>query len=336
MRALRQIVRQERPDVIHAWDWWQCLDAYYSVHITAGVPMVVSDMCMSLNRILPTSPLTTFGTPEMVDRARGSGRRRVELLLPPVDVNQNAPDVVSGSLRKQFGIRDHDLLLVTISRFDEWLKGESLRRTIEAVGKLGHELPLRLLLVGDGALRPQLEQLAQGVNTSLKRPAIAFTGALLDPRPAYAAADIVVGMGGSGLRAMAFGKPVIIVGKHGFAAALTPETAESLYYRGIYGIGRGDSDGGRLEGEIRSLVTHPSLLTELGQFARQFVVKHFSLETAGARLSHYCEAAVAEQPSRLVALADGIRTAGVWVRERRFRPGSGAFLAVPRDSATTG
>src|SRR6266851_7634837 len=33
MRALHEIVRKERPDVIHVWDWPQCLDAYYGVHM---------------------------------------------------------------------------------------------------------------------------------------------------------------------------------------------------------------------------------------------------------------------------------------------------------------
>ena len=28
MHALRAAVRQERPDRIHVWDWWQCLEAF--------------------------------------------------------------------------------------------------------------------------------------------------------------------------------------------------------------------------------------------------------------------------------------------------------------------
>lgn len=53
MRALRRLVQEEKPDLVHVWDWWQCLDAYYSVHLPMGIPMVVSAMTMDLTRLLP-------------------------------------------------------------------------------------------------------------------------------------------------------------------------------------------------------------------------------------------------------------------------------------------
>ena len=96
MRALREVVRSERPDLVHTWEAWQCVDAYYAVHLMERVPMIASDMNggNSLLRFLPKTILTTFGTPELVDRARAAGRRRVELLVPPVDVHANAPGIV--------------------------------------------------------------------------------------------------------------------------------------------------------------------------------------------------------------------------------------------------
>ena len=33
MKALRAAVSVEKPDLIHVWDWFQCLDAYYAVHL---------------------------------------------------------------------------------------------------------------------------------------------------------------------------------------------------------------------------------------------------------------------------------------------------------------
>ena len=83
MRALRHLVRAEKPDLVHAWDWWQCIDAYYSVHLPMGIPMVVTDMMMDLTHLLPKQVWTTFGIPEVVDRARAAGWRKVELVSPP-------------------------------------------------------------------------------------------------------------------------------------------------------------------------------------------------------------------------------------------------------------
>ena len=70
MRTLRDVVRRERPDLVHVWDWWQCIDAFYTLHLKR-VPMLVSyTLSDVLHRVLPKTPLTMFGTPELVDRKR--------------------------------------------------------------------------------------------------------------------------------------------------------------------------------------------------------------------------------------------------------------------------
>ena len=97
MRALRDAVKRERPDLVHVWDWWQCLEAYYAVYLPMRVPMVVTDMMMDLTRILPKTLPTTFGTPEIVEKAIMAGRSPVELIVPPVDMHLNAPDAVESS-----------------------------------------------------------------------------------------------------------------------------------------------------------------------------------------------------------------------------------------------
>jgi hypothetical protein len=117
---------------------------------------------------------------------------------------------------------------------------------------------------------------------------------------------------------MAFGKPVIIVGEKGFSVPLTPETAESIYYKGMYGQGDGSPSNVRLEADIRGLVEHPDQLQVLGEFSRQVVLRHFSLEEVSAHLAKICGGAAAEMPPLYVTAVDGLRTAAVYLRERRF------------------
>src|SRR5260370_34024897 len=143
-------------------------------------------------------------------------------MLPPVDVHRNAPGAVDPApFRRTYGIEDGDITLVTVSRLAHWMKSESLLRTIDAVRTLGRDLALRFVIVGDGAAQAKLQQRADEVNAELRRSAVILAGALLDPRPAYAAADIGGGMGGSALRGMAFGKTVVIVGERAFSAPLS-------------------------------------------------------------------------------------------------------------------
>jgi L-malate glycosyltransferase len=319
MRALREAVRREQPDVVHAWDWWQCLEAYYAVHLPLMLPLVVTDMTMGLTRILPKQLPTTYGTPELVAAARAAGCQQVDLLLPPVDVAHNVMGAVDPQpLRQQCAIQTGDITLVTVSRLADCMKAESLLRTIDVVRVLGRDVPLRFVIVGDGTARPRLQAMASEANAWLGREAVVLTGALVDPRPAYAMADIVVGMGGSALRGMAFGKPVVVVGEQGFASAFNAQTSQSFLHRGLYGIGDGRPSNDHFVAAIRRLAAHPERWAALGQLSRDFVVRHFSLEAVSANLDKILCEAVTNPPSRSSTLADSLRTTAIYLRERRF------------------
>ncbi|MGR9108638.1 MAG: glycosyltransferase family 4 protein [Gammaproteobacteria bacterium] len=319
IRALREVIKQERPDVIHAWEWSQCLDAYYGAYLTLGIPLVVTDMLMDVNRVLPKLPLTTFGIPNLVDKAKNLGRKHAELLLPPVDVEFNAPGIIDPrNFREKYGIEPGHLTLVTVSRLDPHLKYESLARSIDAIRTIGTTVPLQFVIVGGGPSEADLTKKAASVNEALGRQAIIMTGELTDPRPAYAAADIVIGMGGSALRAMAFAKPVIIVGARGFSKPFRPETAQHFLYNGIYGYGNGSPDNEQIAEDILSFVRDIDTLQDIGSFSRDFVVRHFSLETVTTQLHNYLTAAINQRPSFAMILTDAIRTSAVYVRDRVF------------------
>jgi L-malate glycosyltransferase len=319
MRALREVVSRERPDIIHAWEWSQCLDAYFGAHLPMGIPMLVTDMLMDITRVLPKSLPTTFGTPELVDKARQLGRRRVELVLPPVDVHQNSPGAVDPEpFRKQYGLERTDVIVTIVSRLDPFMKQESLIRTIDAVRTLGRTMPLRLAIVGGGPAYTTLNELARQVNDDLKRQAVVMTGELRDPRPAYAAADVVVGMGGSALRGLAFGKPVIVVGADGFSAPFTPETAESFFYKGFYGRGKELSSKNLVADDLRGMIEDRTSLTALGRYSRDFVVQRFSLEQITAGLSNCLISTATEPAKRMTTHIDALRTSAMYFRDRVF------------------
>lgn len=318
MRALRQVIMSERPDVMHVWDWPQCLDAYFGAFLWTRMPMVVTSMAMVVNRLLPKSVPTTFGTPELVARATASGRPRLTLMMPPVDVHLNSPAAVDGKVfRLQHGFADTDIVLVTVSRLVEWMKAESLRDTIDVVRRLGRDFPLRFVIVGDGSSLPEIERLAAAANAELGRTAIVLTGAMIDPRPAYAGADIVVGMGGSALRGMAFAKAVVVVGEKGFSAPFNPETAEFFYNKGLYGLGDGCAGSKRLAQIIRTLATSPDRLSDLGQFGREFVLNCYSIEIVSTELERILTDAAQQQRPRLSnVIADGVRTASLLMAQK--------------------
>lgn len=319
MKALRHTVRQEKPDLIYAWDWPQAVDAYYGVYLPMKVPIAVTSMSMDVERMLPRVVPTTFGTPELVDRARAKGYAMAELLLPPVDIEQNSPGAADGiAFREKWNLKHNDIVIVTVSRLDSHMKGEALFRTAETMLALPRKVRSRFVIVGDGDTRPKLEKRAAEVNAALGYSAVILTGEMADPRPAYAAADIAVCMGGSALRAMAFAKPVVVVGEGGFARMLTPETADFFRYTGIYGVGDGSISNEEMTAAISTLSERPELREAMGRLSREFVVRYFGLRTVSAGLDMFCRDAVSYVPRPTHVAIDGIRNAAAYIRERRF------------------
>jgi L-malate glycosyltransferase len=226
--------------------------------------------------------------------------------------------VDASDFRATMGLAPSDIALVTVSRLVDSLKGESIVRTMDAVAMLGNTYPLRLLIVGDGTARSCFAKHADAVNARLGRHAVTLVGAMLDPRPAYAAADIAIGMGGSALRSMAFAKPTIVVGEQGFSKFLTEDTADEFLYRGLYGVGNGIADPTTLAEQIRTAIESSDGLSTSGHFAQRWVSQHFSLDVIAARLSAICHEAVCDRPSVSALALDVARTAAVYLREQRF------------------
>lgn len=333
INALRSLVRREAAELVHAWDWWQGLEAYYGVQLPSGIPMVVTDMMMDLTSMLPRSIPITFGTPEVLDKARQRGYRRASLLVPPVDTNANAPGVVDATdFRRRLGLGYDDVVAVTVSRLAHDLKGESLRRTISAIGRLGNETLLKLVIVGGGEARTVLEEHAQRINKSLSRNAVIFAGEMADPRSAYEAADIVVGMGGSSLRGAAFGKPVVVVGENGFSSPLSASTADWFFYHGMYGHGIGDPNDEQLTMHLQHLALSREARLTGGDFGRRFVEERFSLSYIGGLLAQCYRDAVSDRGCTR-NLRELMRTTAIYLRERRFLSPSRGPISVSTDSA---
>src|SRR4029077_20107783 len=104
------------------------------------------------------------------------------------------------------------------------LKREGILEAVRASARLGIDIPLRMVIVGDGPARKDIELAARTTNVLVGREVVALTGSMADPRPAYAAADVVFGMGSSALRGMAFAKPLVVQGEQGFWELLAPST----------------------------------------------------------------------------------------------------------------
>ena len=227
---LRRVMRKERPDLVHT-------------HLFAA--NVAGRLASPRRARLITSlhnpdygsednGTLRFRVRKALDRWSGHRRNRLFIAVSeaveadyqlhmgfaPIRVLPNYLDV--GALRARvdavdrararllLGVRDDQLLALHVGRFHRQ-KGQDL--LLEAFAEAHTEEPrLRLCLVGEGAELPAARARAEELSLE---DAVLFTGALADPAPLYAAADLFVfpsrweAFGIALLEAMAAGLPVI-------------------------------------------------------------------------------------------------------------------------------
>ncbi|SFJ17545.1 glycosyltransferase family 4 protein [Amycolatopsis sacchari] len=309
-RTLSTLVGQRGVDVVHGYEWPPVLEALAATRGRSAVVGTV--LSMSVVPFFPRTVPLLVGTEAIRAAALEAGHEHVGLLEPPVDTETDHPGVDGSAFRAEHGLAPDVPLVAMVCRLVPELKLEGLLAACDAVGELamaGHKV--QLVIVGDGRSRADVERRAARANERAGERVVVLTGEIADPRPAYAAADVLIGMGGSALRGMAFGKPLIVSGERGFSELLTPETAPVFLRGGWYGQGPGSRGSGpaALRDALKPLIDAPVRRAELGAFARQLVETRFSLRHAAQVLVQEYERAVAEPVPRARLARDAARSA---------------------------
>lgn len=323
-RSLLELTRRIRPDLVHSYELTPSLLTYLGAHRLDGVPMTITINSMSVPDFMPGSVPLQVCNPVIADRTAPRAGS-VGVLEIPTDTVEQYPGRPGGDeFRAGLGIAPDELLVVVVSRFARALKQEGLETAIRAAGRLASQFPrMRLVLVGDGPAMPDLRRLADATNAATGRDVVLLTGELVDPRPAYTAADIGLGMGGSLLRAMAFGKPCVVQGEKGFFAVLDATSARMFRWHGFYGIGDGGTGEATLVALLGRLLRDPDLRRSCGQFALDMVRRNYSLDRAvELQLAWYHRALAETVRPRRRDIARTIAATTAWKAGRAVaRPG---------------
>jgi glycosyltransferase involved in cell wall biosynthesis len=216
------------------------------------------------------------------------------LISPPVDIEADAPGAVDPrAFVASLGLSGASPVIVLISRLSETMKASSVETAMRAMLDLRDMKPT-LVVVGSGNAEERLRRTGASINALIGRDAIVFAGAMADPRPAYAAADICLGMGGSAARALSFGKPLVVQGEHGHSELFELPSADDLFRRSFWNDARTTDQVPRLVSTLRELAGNSTLREELGALGRCFAVSNFGLEAMAGRLADFYTLAISE------------------------------------------
>lgn len=187
-----------------------------------------------------------------------------------------AGEIERNAVRAELGISDDAVLVGAVGRLAE---PKALHVLIEAVSHLVKRVPqARLVLVGDGPLKPELEKQAAGLGVSDR---VLFAGTRMDIPAVLAAIDVFAisskreGLPVVLLEAMAGGRPIVttkvggipeVVRDHQEALLVPPDAPAAL------------ADA------MSEIISDPELAAELGRRARERVSSEFSIAATARKL----------------------------------------------------
>lgn len=279
-----------RADLIHVYGMWGAARPVFWGPARFGrVPWVQTVYEMSVTPVVLRHMPLIVGTGYLLDELAERPGATV-LVSPPVDLVRDAPAVTGlPDLRTEHAIGAGPLIAL-VSRLDSNMKAFSIGVAIDAMSRIA-DTGATLVVVGSGDAEDRLRTHADAVNRTAGRDAVRMLGAMTDPRPAYAAADIVVGMGGSAARALAFGKPLVVLGEAGWSRIFDPESADALARSSYWSPDSVADPAGDLAAALRALLADPARRRGFGAFGREFATDRFGLPAMTRRLCDVYEGA---------------------------------------------
>ena len=226
----------------------------------------------------------------------GVGERSKFRVIPiglDLDRFAQASPAEGQAFRDEAGVRAGELLLTFVGRLVPIKRVDVLLRAVSHARELG--APVRLAVVGDGALRPDLEALAAELGIA---DVVFFAGYRADMVPVAAAADIAVlssdneGTPVSLIEAAAAGKPAASTTVGGVPDVVLPECGLLTAPREPHELGEA----------IAALAGDPERRASMGEAARRHVTSRFTVERLVSDIGRLYEDLIRE--SRAIVAPD--------------------------------
>jgi glycosyltransferase involved in cell wall biosynthesis len=274
-------LRNSRPIILHNWMYHPVVVGRIIGRL-ARVPLIISsrhniniggEFREATNRL--TSPLDdhVIAVCEVARRLEIERSHvppeKVTTIYNGIQLNEFvSPAQASTELRGSLGLAPDDFVIVSTGRMHPQKDYSTL---LDAVSHLAIEYPsFKLLLVGDGPLKPALEQFAQNLSVS---DHVIFTGqrddiaAILQAADLYVSSSLWEGTSISILEAMASALPIIATGVGGTPELIQPD---------ISGILVPPGEPSKIAKAIERLYTHPAERKSLSSHARERAIQNFS------------------------------------------------------------
>ena len=220
---------------------------------------------------------------------QGMPSQRITVVHNGVDLQAVSRAKDAPSVRREWGLPAAAPLLITVGRLTPAKGHRDLLKAAAVLSRDSRWLELRLLIVGAGALLPELQREAQQLGLEQR---VIFTGFQRDVLPFVLAADVFVlpsiqeGLSLSALEAMALGKPVVACRVGG-----TPEVVVD----GETGLLVAPGHPRELAAALERLLADPEKARAMGEAGRRRAREAFDLEQMVTKIERIYRDLIAER-----------------------------------------
>ncbi len=280
---LRSYLRRMRPHVLHAFNFHANLLAKVVRRWLIPVPVVIVseasvESAKPRIRVVLDRRMARWADAHYVNagavREKLISRERVTAdriwtVRTGVNTRAFAPQLPDESLRRKLGIPPGEPVVVNVGRLDKYKGQEFLLKALKVAAEQGH--PFHLILVGEGPLRPHLEEQAKVLGI---RERVVFAGPQHEVGPYLALADCFAltsteeGLPGSLLEAMSMTTASLAIDVGGVSEVIANGTGYLVR----------SPDPKKLAEGLGQILENPEHAKAVGQEARRRVEAEFSVE----------------------------------------------------------
>lgn len=204
---------------------------------------------------------------------------KITVTINGIDTDKFSPDIDGGRVRKEFGLKKEDKVIVYVSRMDTD-RSLAAHMLIEGLPKLDKVADgLKLLIVGGGNDYEKIAEEAKKANEAMGREAVLLAGARTEINEFVANAELFVGVSRAALEAMAAGKPTIIAGNEGYIGLFEKDKAELAYSTNFCCRGCEPTTEEKLTQDIGNFFgMWDEDKKSLSEYSREYIKEHYSVK----------------------------------------------------------